>query len=77
MPAGRLREVGLLAVYRSDPMLVALATPRVADSVADGLEKIRLSLADAAARGAEIVCFPEAYLPYGEAGVLVQEIGGA
>lgn len=44
-------------------MLIALASPRVASSVEDGLDRVRQSLADAAARGAEIVCFPEAYLP--------------
>ncbi len=44
-------------------MLVALATPRVAFSVEECLEKVRQSLAEAAARGAAVVCFPEAYLP--------------
>jgi predicted amidohydrolase len=44
-------------------MIIALATPRVATSVDDALDRIRHSLSEAAARGAEIVCFPEAYLP--------------
>ena len=44
-------------------MIVGLASPRVATSLEDGLEKIRRLLSDAAAGGAEIVCFPEAYLP--------------
>jgi predicted amidohydrolase len=44
-------------------MIIALASPRVASSVEDALDRIRQSLSDAAARGAEIVCFPEAYLP--------------
>ena len=44
-------------------MIIALASPRVASSVEEGLEKIKQSLSDAAAQGAEIVCFPEAYLP--------------
>ncbi|HYH82047.1 MAG TPA: carbon-nitrogen hydrolase family protein [Longimicrobium sp.] len=44
-------------------MIIALATPRVASTVDEGLEKTERCLADAAARGAEIVCFPEAYLP--------------
>jgi predicted amidohydrolase len=44
-------------------MIIALASPRIATSVDDALHKIDRSLADAAARGAEIVCFPEAYLP--------------
>ena len=40
-----------------------LASPRVASSLDDGLDKIKRVLAEAAAQGAEIVCFPEAYLP--------------
>ncbi len=44
-------------------MLIALASPRVASSVEEGLDKIKHSMSEAAARGAEIVCFPEAYLP--------------
>jgi predicted amidohydrolase len=44
-------------------MLIGLATPRVASSVEECLEKIRRFIADAAGRGARIVCFPEAYLP--------------
>ena len=44
-------------------MIIALATPRVASSVDEALEKIRQCLADASAQGAAIVCFPEAYLP--------------
>lgn len=44
-------------------MIIGLASPRVAASVDDGLEKTGRLLADAAVRGAEIVCFPEAYLP--------------
>ena len=44
-------------------MIVALASPRVASSLEEGLEKVRWSLSEAASRGARIVCFPEAYLP--------------
>ena len=44
-------------------MLIALASPRVARSLEDGLERIERLLSEAAARGASIVCFPEAYLP--------------
>ncbi|MEM7111370.1 MAG: carbon-nitrogen hydrolase family protein [Chloroflexota bacterium] len=44
-------------------MIIALASPRVAESFADGLEKVQRLMADAAAQGAAIVCFPEAYLP--------------
>jgi predicted amidohydrolase len=44
-------------------MIIGLASPRVASSLDDGLGKIDRLLADASARGAEIVCFPEAYLP--------------
>jgi predicted amidohydrolase len=44
-------------------MIVALASPRVAASLDEGLEKVGRFIAEAAARGAQIVCFPEAYLP--------------
>jgi predicted amidohydrolase len=44
-------------------MIIALATPCVASSLDEGLEKIKRFLAEASAQGAEIVCFPEAYLP--------------
>jgi len=44
-------------------MIVALASPRVASTLDEGLEKIERLQSEAAAQGAEIVCFPEAYLP--------------
>jgi predicted amidohydrolase len=44
-------------------MIVALASPRVASSLDEGLEKVRRFQSEAAARGAKVVCFPEAYLP--------------
>jgi predicted amidohydrolase len=44
-------------------MIIALASPRVATSIDDGLARVERLMADAAARRAEIVCFPEAYLP--------------
>ena len=44
-------------------MIIGLASPGVATSVDDGLDRIKRLLADASARGAEVVCFPEAYLP--------------
>jgi len=44
-------------------MIIALASPRVATSLEEGLEKVRQMVAQAAERGAQIVCFPEAYLP--------------
>src|SRR5262245_15433344 len=44
-------------------MIIALATPRVTSSIEEGLDKIKRSLSETAAQGAEIVCFPEAYLP--------------
>jgi len=44
-------------------MIVALASPRPASTLDEGLAKIELCLSQASARGAEIVCFPEAYLP--------------
>jgi predicted amidohydrolase len=44
-------------------VIIALASPRVAESIDDGLEKVRRLVYEASARGAEVVCFPEAYLP--------------
>jgi len=44
-------------------MRIALASPRVATSLDEGLDKVRRLQAEAAARGAAVVCFPEAYLP--------------
>ena len=44
-------------------MIIALASPRVASTLDEGLDKIRGLLSDASAQGAAIVCFPEAYLP--------------
>jgi len=44
-------------------MIIALASPHVASTLDEGLEKVRRLLSDASARGAEIVCFPEAHLP--------------
>ncbi|MEO7458187.1 MAG: carbon-nitrogen hydrolase family protein [Gemmatimonadaceae bacterium] len=44
-------------------MIIALASPRVATSIDDGLARIESLVVDAAAHEAAIVCFPEAYLP--------------
>jgi predicted amidohydrolase len=44
-------------------MIIALASPRVASTLDDGLERIRRLMSEASAQGAEIICFPEAYLP--------------
>ena len=44
-------------------MIIALASPPPAASIGDGLTRVERLVADAAARGAQIVCFPEAYLP--------------
>ncbi len=44
-------------------MIIALASPRIASTLDEGLEKVRRCLAEASAQGATIVCFPEAYLP--------------
>lgn len=44
-------------------MIVGLASPCVAASLEEGLENVRRLQAEAAARGADVVCFPEAYLP--------------
>lgn len=44
-------------------MIIGLASPRVASTLDEGLDKVKQLLAEASAQGAEIVCFPEAYLP--------------
>lgn len=44
-------------------MKIALASPRVAATVDEALERVRGAIGEAAARGAAVVCFPEAYLP--------------
>lgn len=44
-------------------MIIALASPRIARSLDDGLERIERLLAEASAQRADIACFPEAYLP--------------
>jgi predicted amidohydrolase len=44
-------------------MIIALASPSVASTLDDGLHKVERLLSDASAQGAEIACFPEAYLP--------------
>ena len=44
-------------------MIIALASPSIALSLDDGLDKIERCLSEASAQGAQIICFPEAYLP--------------
>jgi predicted amidohydrolase len=44
-------------------VIIALASPRVATTLDGGLDKVKWLLGEAAGQGAEIVCFPEAYLP--------------
>ena len=44
-------------------MIIALASPRIASTLDEGLDTIKRFLSEASAQGAEIVCFPEAYLP--------------
>jgi predicted amidohydrolase len=44
-------------------MIIALASPRVAATLEDGLDRVQRLLSEASAQGAQIVCFPEAYLP--------------
>jgi predicted amidohydrolase len=48
---------------KEEPMIIGLASPGVASTLDDGLDKIKRLMAEASAQGAEIVCFPEAYLP--------------
>jgi predicted amidohydrolase len=44
-------------------MIIALASPSIASTLDEGLDKIKKLLSEGSAQGAEIVCFPEAYLP--------------
>jgi N-carbamoylputrescine amidase len=44
-------------------LIIALASPRIATSLDEGLDKVRRLLSEASGRGAKIACFPEAYLP--------------
>jgi predicted amidohydrolase len=44
-------------------LVIGLASPRVAKTLDDGLERIDRLLSEAARQDAEIVCFPEAYVP--------------
>jgi predicted amidohydrolase len=44
-------------------MIIGLASPSIASTLDDGLDKIKRLLSEASAKGAQIVCFPEAYLP--------------
>ncbi|MBI3411907.1 MAG: carbon-nitrogen hydrolase family protein [Planctomycetes bacterium] len=44
-------------------MIIALASPHVAPTLDEGLDKIKRLLSEASAQGAQIVCFPEAFLP--------------
>jgi predicted amidohydrolase len=56
------RSEGSNVQARQD-MTIALASPRVAITLDDGLARVERLVAEAAGQGAEIVCFPEAYLP--------------
>lgn len=44
-------------------MIIALASPRVMSSIAEGLTSIEHAIATAAGQRAAVVCFPEAYMP--------------
>jgi len=44
-------------------VIVALASPRGAPTLDEGLDKVECFVAEASGHGADVVCFPEAYLP--------------
>lgn len=44
-------------------MIIALASPRAASSLEEGLATVKKCLSVAVTQGAKVVCFPEAYLP--------------
>lgn len=49
--------------FNLEAMRIALASPPIATSLDDGLQQVQRYIADAASERADIVCFPEAYLP--------------
>ncbi len=53
----------LVHSHQGSFMIIALASPGVAPTLDEGLQKIKHLLSQASAQGAGIVCFPEAYLP--------------
>jgi predicted amidohydrolase len=60
------QEPPYLAAHASNlesALIIALASPRIPTSLDDGLRNVERLIADSAERGAQIVCFPEAYLP--------------
>jgi predicted amidohydrolase len=61
--AATVEVVVTVEAGETDAMIIALASPRVASTLDDGLDRINRLVGEASARGAEIVCFPEAYLP--------------
>src|SRR6267378_5249340 len=56
-------QAGCPGDMKQSSMTIALATPRVATSMEEGLERISRFMAEAAQQQADIICFPEAYLP--------------
>src|SRR5262249_14936695 len=62
-PNEQLRRPPRSAVSRTSSVIIALASPRIASTLDEGLDKIKQFLSEASTQGAEIVCFPEAYLP--------------
>jgi predicted amidohydrolase len=42
---------------------IGLASPRIADSITEGVAKVKHFLAQASAQNVQIVCFPESYIP--------------
>src|SRR5207237_2901818 len=49
--------------HKGSSMIIALASPCIASSLDEGLDKVKRLLSEASAQGAAIVCYPEAYLP--------------
>src|SRR5262249_13703294 len=62
-PGTRVSTPRRIHMHRRSSMIIALASPFIASSLDEGVDKIKRCLSDASAQGAEIVCFPEAYLP--------------
>src|SRR5438552_18462253 len=60
---GRSKYLSRIHSGRRSSVIIALASPRIASALDEGLDKIKRFLSEASAQGAEIGCFQEAYLP--------------
>lgn len=59
----RQDEKGEFVSEKAAETIIALASPAVASSLDEGLDKVKTLMHEAARRAASVVCFPEGYLP--------------